>query len=77
MAEESDAPAYSWTPLEGEAVTAAYVAHAGRAKATYPNGDTYEGTFNDAKQKHGRGVYTWSTAEGANAFVPEDGFPGA
>ncbi|RYG51027.1 hypothetical protein EON67_04165 [archaeon] len=50
-------------------------AYARRAKVTYPNGDTYEGGFNEAKQKHGRGVYIWSCAVGANAWVPEEGFP--
>jgi hypothetical protein len=48
-----------------------------RAKAVYPNGDAYEGGFNEAKQTHGRGVYTWSSAAGANAWVPEEGYPGA
>jgi hypothetical protein len=46
-----------------------------RARITYPNGDIFEGSFNDAKQKHGSGVYTWSTAEGANPWVPEGGLP--
>lgn len=46
------------------------------AKAVYPNGDQFEGSFNDAKQKHGRGVYTWSTATGSNPWVPEEGYPG-
>ena len=47
------------------------------AKVAYPNGDTFEGAFNEALQKHGRGTYTWSTAVGANPWVPEEGFPGA
>ena len=47
-----------------------------RAKVTYPNGDTFEGAFNDNKKKHGRGIYTWSTASGANPWVPEGGYPG-
>jgi hypothetical protein len=48
-----------------------------RAKVTYPNGDTFEGTFNEKLEKHGRGVYTWGTAVGNNPWVPEEGFPGA
>lgn len=44
---------------------------------TYPNGDTFEGTFNEKLEKHGRGVYTWGTAAGNNPWVPEEGFPGA
>lgn len=42
----------------------------------YANGDTYEGPFNELKQRHGRGVYTWNTKVGANPWVPEDGYPG-
>lgn len=40
------------------------------AKVTYPNGDTFEGSFNDDRQKHGHGIYTWSSAPGANPWVP-------
>jgi hypothetical protein len=48
------------------------------AKVAYPNGDSFEGAFNEAKQKHGKGAYVWGTGPGANAFVPEgDGYPGA
>ena len=43
----------------------------------YPNGDSFEGTFNEKLEKHGRGVYTWGTAVGNNPWVPEEGFPGA
>ena len=45
------------------------------ARVVYPNGDTFEGTFNDARQKHGAGVYTWSTEEGSNPWLPEGGLP--
>jgi hypothetical protein len=41
---------------------------------TYPTGDTFVGEFNDAKQKHGFGKYTWSTEVGEggpkNKWVP-------
>jgi hypothetical protein len=46
-----------------------------RARVTYPNGDTFEGSFNDAKVKDGPGVYTWSLEEGANPWLPEGGLP--
>jgi hypothetical protein len=49
----------------------------GKAKVAYPNGDAFEGAFNEALQKHGRGVYIWGTAVGNNPWVPEEGFPGA
>lgn len=38
---------------------------------TYPNGDTYEGDFNNAKAKHGKGIYTWNSTPGANPWAPE------
>jgi hypothetical protein len=80
-ASEGEAPPYAWTSLEPlkegeeEAPTGNFVKAAGRAKAAYPNGDTYEGAFNELKQKHGKSTYQWSTATGANAWVPEEGFP--
>ena len=43
------------------------------ARVDYPNGDTYEGGFNELKQRHGRGVYTWSSRPGAHPWVPEEG----
>lgn len=72
---------YAW-----EALTAAegadapdsgkFVKAAGPAKATYPNGDTFEGAFNEDRQREGEScTYTWNLAEGAQAWVPEGGFP--
>ncbi len=46
-----------------------------RARVTYPNGDTYEGSFNEDRLKDGPGVYTWSLEEGANPWLPEGGLP--
>ena len=43
------------------------------ARVDYPNGDTFEGGFNELKQRHGRGVYTWSSRPGAHPWVPEEG----
>lgn len=43
-----------------------------RAQVTYPNKDTFVGTFNDDKAKHGHGVYTWSTEPGSNPWGPEE-----
>lgn len=82
MGDEEGAP-YSWTSteplLEGveEAPSGPWVKQSGKGKVVYPNGDTFEGTFNDKLEKHGRGVYTWGTAVGNNPWVPEEGFPGA
>lgn len=81
---DEETPPYAWTSIEpllegmDGAPTGPYVMSSGKAKVAYPNGDTFDGAFNEALQKHGRGVYTWSTAAGANPWVPEgEGFPGA
>lgn len=81
MADEEEGPQYQWTSLEAppegqeEPLSSNWVKVPGRAKSVYPNGDTFEGAFNDAREKHGRGVYVWSTQAGANPWVPEEGFP--
>lgn len=80
MSEDGDARPYAWESLEPveegqEPATGDWVKTAGRARVVYPNGDTFEGTFNDARQKHGAGVYTWSTEEGSNPWLPEGGLP--
>jgi hypothetical protein len=77
MSEDGDAPQYVWESMEPVAEdaegpeTANWVKSAGRARVTYPNGDTFEGSFNDEKQKHGAGVYTWKPAGGGDE--EEDG----
>jgi len=39
--------------------TTNWIARAGLAKVTYESGSIYEGEFNDEKQKHGKGKFTW------------------
>ena len=39
-----------------------WISRAGKAKVTYPNQDTFEGTFNEDKLKEGYGVYVWMGA---------------
>jgi hypothetical protein len=39
-----------------------WIKRAGKAKVTYPNQDTFEGTFNEEKLKDGYGVYIWMAA---------------
>ncbi|CAE7919205.1 Rsph1 [Symbiodinium sp. KB8] len=72
--EEVGAP-YEWQSLdvaaEEEAPTEKYIKAPGRATVTYPNKDTFTGSFNDNKDKHGQGVYTWSTEPGSNPWGPE------
>jgi hypothetical protein len=36
-----------------------WIMRAGRAKVTYPNGCTFEGTFDAERIKQGQGVYVW------------------
>lgn len=72
---------YTWEALEvadgAEAPESGnYVKAAGSAKVTYSNGDTFQGSFNEDRQKHGDNcTYTWNLAEGAQAWVPEGGYP--
>ena len=37
-----------------------WIEKAGKCKVTYPNGNTFEGIYDDEKKKQGEGVYTWS-----------------
>ena len=61
-----------------------WIARAGKAKVTYDSGSVYEGEFNDEKQKHGSGKFTWmapaeedeepkvlATYEGMHAPAPQ------
>ena len=75
-----------WEPLEAEGpcvimfcdhFPCPFNSFPDRARVQYPNGDVFEGAFNELKQKHGRGVYTWGSTVGADhPWVPEEGFPG-
>lgn len=56
MGEES---AYKVEYLTGEEETTNWIAHGGKAKVTYDSGCIYEGEFNEEKQKHGQGKFTW------------------
>ena len=43
------------------------------ARVVYPNGDSFEGTFNSSKQKHGCGVYSWAAVPGVHPWNPLEG----
>jgi hypothetical protein len=62
MAEE-DGPVFKVEYLDlpegAEPEEANWIKRAGRAKVTYPNGSTFEGTFDAEKIKQGQGVYVW------------------
>lgn len=60
---EGDQNAYSIV-FEGEAAGKAFISKNGIAAATFPNGDKYEGNYQDGK-RNGEGKYTWSAPEGA------------
>jgi len=54
-----------------------WISRAGKARVTYPNGNVFEGNFNEDKRKEGDGKYTWSSNaeaddedEGAPKIVP-------
>lgn len=44
---------------EGQEETLNWLKRPGKAKITYADGSTFEGTFNEERIKHGVGVYTW------------------
>lgn len=60
MGDEEVIP-YSVKYLDGENEETTWISRAGKAEVTYSNGDTFVGDFNDLKQKHGQGTYTWNT----------------
>jgi len=48
--------------FEGEKQAKAFISKNGKAKATFPNNDVYDGEYLNGK-RNGKGVYTWSKAE--------------
>lgn len=82
MADDDDMKQeYAWESLETKEgaegpASGKFVKSAGPGKAKYPNGDEFVGAFNEAGQREGgQCTYTWNTAEGANPWVPEGGYP--
>ena len=62
MADEEAPNAYTVVYKDGDKETVQWLSRAGNARVTYPNGDTYEGTFNEMGQRHGSGEYTYKSA---------------
>ena len=59
--------------LEGTKEPLSYLPRAGLARVVYGNGDTFEGLFNDMKQRHGRGTYSYFKApSGEGDEEPEE-----
>lgn len=45
---------------EGRNEATDWIEEPGKCKVTYPNGNVFEGTYDDEKKKQGEGSYTWS-----------------
>jgi radial spoke head protein 1 len=58
---EGDAVQYQII-FEGEKQAKAFVSRNGKAKATFPNQDVFDGDYQDGL-RHGKGTYVWSKAE--------------
>ena len=78
--EDDSAKTYRVTYMDGECEGSTseltYLSRAGRARVVYANGDTFEGMFNDLKQRHGKGIYSYQNApavEGEEDGGEEDG----
>jgi hypothetical protein len=56
---DEEGPEFTVEYLDGDMEVTNWLKRGGKAKVTYPNGDIYEGFFNEARQKHGQGHYTW------------------
>jgi len=69
MGDDEDAPKTLYTfldppPEEGEATPEVYLKTAPcKASVAYANGDKYVGEFNEYKQKHGQGLYSYYIKE--------------
>lgn len=68
MSGEEDTIPYTVTYLDGPLERGEWIHRAGLARVVYSNGDVYEGLFNEAKNRHGEGVYTWKMEEGEARF---------
>jgi len=67
--EEEEEQVYTVQYIDASEPPTTWIARAGRAKVTYVNGDVYEGGYNEGKQRHGNGIYTW------NSLTPEEEEP--
>ncbi len=62
MGDEEEA-GYSVTYNDGDKEATNWICRAGSATVSYPNGDTFSGTFSEAKKREGEGTYTWAQPE--------------
>ena len=68
---------YAIQYLDGEEESTNWVSRAGRATATYANGDIYEGDFAEDKTRTGQGTYTWNNTKDEDAEEPMATYTGA
>ena len=47
---------------EGKDGSLTWISRAGLARVRFANGDEFEGEYNEMKQRHGKGVYTYASA---------------
>ena len=69
MGDEEETP-YAIQYLDGEGEESNWVSRAGKARATYSNGDTYEGDFAEDKSRTGKGTYSWKNQKDEDAEEP-------
>ena len=55
-----------------------WIRRAGKARITYPNGDIFEGYYDEEKVKQGKGIYTWMgpTSEDDETLIEKARFEG-
>lgn len=75
MGEEEEEQVYTVQYIDASEAPTTWIARAGRAKVTYVNGDIYEGGYNEGKQRHGNGTYTWHSLTQEPEELEEDEEP--
>jgi len=72
MGEEEEEQVYTVQYIDASEAPTTWIARAGRAKVTYVNMDIYEGGYNEGKQRHGHGTYTWHSLTPEPEELDED-----
>jgi len=73
--EEDEEQVYTVQYIDASEAPLTWIARAGRARVTYVNLDVYEGDYNEGKQRHGTGTYTWNSLTPEPEEVEEDEEP--
>lgn len=75
MGDEEEEQVYTVQYIDASEAPTTWIARAGRAKVTYVNNDVYEGGYNEGKQRHGNGTYTWHSLTPEPEELEEDEEP--